>query len=153
MQLKEPYQPRHIRFLEQLETPWRLKIYSILHQSKTLNPDLVEAAKQTALSFLPQPAVTPNHYGVGFVSVHQGKSYDFVTVGYWTYDTELRHQTYLRASSSSLELEPLTSNDLSLDVWDLRLLAFERDAWVAEVLRAQTPSLDGYLAQRLEEER
>jgi len=152
MQLKDPYHPRRIHFLEQCDAPWRLKIYSILHRSKTLNPDLVEAAKATALAFLPQPAVTPNHYGVGFVSVHQGKSYDFVTVGYWTYDTELRHQTYLRASSSSTELEALTSNDLSLDVWDLRLLAFERDAWVAEVLKAETPSLDRYLARRLEGE-
>ena len=151
MQLREPYQARNIRFLELHEAQnWRLKVYSILYGDKATDSDLIVAAKDTALTFLPQPAITPNYYGVGFISVHQGKSYDFVTVAYWTYDTELHHQTYMRPSSSSSALEPL-KGELSLDVWDLRLLAFERSAWVETILQAEPPGLDAYLAKRLDE--
>jgi hypothetical protein len=149
MQL-EPYQSRTIQFVDLYTAQgWKLKIYSILHPDKTSNPQLMETAKQTALDFLPG-STEPGHYGVGFISVHQGKSYDFVTVGYWTYSTELRHQSYMKASSATATLTAI-STELSSDVWDLRLLAFERDAWVVEVLKANASSLDAYLNKQLSE--
>jgi hypothetical protein len=149
MQL-EPYQPRTIQFVNLYnQQGWTLKIYSILHPDKTLNVHLIETAKQTALEFLPD-STEPGHYSVGFISVHQGKSYDFVTVGYWTYSTELQHQSYMKASSASATLTAL-STELSSDVWDIRLLAFERDAWVNEVLKASAPSAEAYLSKRLSE--
>ena len=157
MILKEPYQPRTIRALELLEARgWRIKVYSILHASKARDDALIEAAKGAALELLPQPAVTLDRYGVGFVNVHQGKSYDFVTVAWWAYETELCQITLTRPSSASYRLEPLTTSDsaeLSSDVWDVRLLAFERDAWLETVLtREGGPDLKGYLERRLTEE-
>ncbi len=149
MQL-EPYVPRTLQFIDLYQAHgWTLKIYSILHPDKTLNTQLLETAQQTALEFLPESS-EPGHYGVGFISVHQGKSYDFVTVGYWTYSTELRHQSYMKASSASATLTAI-STELSSDVWDVRLLGFERDAWVNEVLTSSAPSVAAYLAKRLSE--
>ena len=146
----EPYQQRQIKFLEiYKEQGWQLKVYSILHPDKTLSPELIQVAKQTALEFLPT-GNEPGHYGVGFISVHQGKSYDFVTIGYWNYSTELRHQTYMRPSSADITLEALTASELSSDVWDIRLLAFERDAWV-DVLKSQSSSADAYLGRTISE--
>ena len=145
-----PYQPRTITPLEFFEAKgWRFKIYSILYKDKPLDFALIEAAKETALDFVPQPATTPKHYGVGFVSIHQGQSYDFVTVGYWAFESELKHQTYMRPSSSSAKLETLTANELSMDVWDIKVLAFERDAWLKTVLQASKANLDNYLAEQL----
>lgn len=147
MQL-EPYHQRRITFLELYRAQgWQLKVYSILHPDKTLSPELIEVAKQTALEFLPSSS-EPGHYGVGFISVHQGKSYDFVTVGYWNYNTELRHQTYMRPSSAEVTLEALMASELSSDVWDIRLLAFEREAWV-EVLKSPVPNVQAYLEKQL----
>lgn len=152
MNLKEPYQSRSIRCLELFEAKdWRIKIYSILHQEKTLNQELIDEAKETALSFLPQPAVTASHYGVAFINVHQGKSYDFVTLAYWAFESELIHQSYMRASSSSERLEPLIASELSSDVWDIRLLSFERDAWLHNVLRSPKPDVEAYLKEQLSE--
>ena len=148
-----PYQARSIRFLDLVEQhDWRLKLYGLSYPSKTVDPALLDVAKTTALRFLPQPAVTPATYGVGFLSVHQGQSYDFATVGYWTHQTELCHQTYMRSSSTSATLEPLSAGELSLDVWDLHLLAFERNAWVENVLKKDSADLEGYLNSRLETE-
>lgn len=144
----EPYQQRQIKFLDIYESQgWQLKVYSILHPDKTLSQELIDAAKKTALEFLPS-SNEPGHYGAGFISVHQGKSYDFVTVGYWNYSTELRHQTYMRPSSADVTLEALIASELSSDVWDIRLLAFESSAWV-EVLKSTSPKLENYLNRQL----
>ena len=146
----ESYQTRQIQFLEIFsQQGWQLKVYSILHPDQQLSPELVQVAKDTALEFLPDSS-EPGHYGVGFIGVHQGKSYDFVTVGYWNYSTELRHQTYMRPSSDTPTLEALTASELSSDVWDIRLLAFERDVWL-EVLKSAEPKVEDYLARRLSE--
>lgn len=149
MQLSEPYQPRTIRFVELWdEAGWRVKVYSLTHATKTLDPALLEASKRAARGLLPQPAVTPTHYGVGFMGMHQGRSYDFVTVAWWAYDTELYSQTLMRASSQSYALSPVAAAELSSDVWDIKLLAFERDAWVEEVLyRPDEAALTRYLAR------
>jgi hypothetical protein len=153
MQLKEPYAARGVNFVEVCQLGgWQLKTYTILYQAKVQSDELLAAAKRIASAFLPQPAVTTSHYGVGFISVHQGKSYDFVTVAYWTYDTELRYQSYMRPSSSSYELAPVTASELSSDVWDIALLAFERDAWVKWVLQADAPDLEGYLKETVSAE-
>ena len=148
-----PYRPRRIRFVGLDEAKgWRLKTYTILHHSKEESEALLDAARDTAFASLPQPASSPDRYGVGFIVVHQGASYDFVTVAHWAYQTELRSQTYMRPSSGSFLLEPVSGSELSADVWDLRLLAFERDAWVESVLRPERADLDAYLGRTLEEE-
>jgi len=144
------YQPRNISFLEHYQARgWRLKVYSILHHQKPLDPELILAAKETALTILPQPAVTKHHYGVGFISVHRGSTYDFVTTAYWTYETELRFHSFMRPSSGSYRLELVTASELSSDVWDLKLLAFERESWVECVLQCREADLEGYLAAQL----
>lgn len=147
------YHTRHIGF-DGVDTVrgWRLKRYTILHPTRTPLDGLTEAALDTAAAFLPQPPVTADRYGVGWVAVHRGSSYDFVTVAYWCYQTELRSQTYMRPSSGSFLLEPLSGSELSSDVWDLRLMAFERDAWVEAALRPASADLDAYLARHLDEE-
>lgn len=155
MILKEPYRPRAIHALElHEEKGWRIKVYNILHSSKDRDNALVEAAKGAALDTLPQPAVTPDRSGVGFLNVHQGRSYDFVTVAWWAYETELRQVTLTRPSSTSYRLDASEANsEISSDVWDLRLLAFERDAWLETVLtRKGGPDVEGYLEARLNEE-
>ncbi len=147
------YRPRQIRFVQLVEeSGWRLKLYTILHGDRQPIAELTTAAIETALASLPQPAVDPNRYGVGVLSVHRGSSYDFVTVSHWCYETELRSHTFMRPSSGSYLLEPVSPSELSIDVWDLRLLAFERDAWVDTVLRDGTDAVPAYLEQQLTEE-
>ena len=148
--MRSGYHPRRIRFLRLFETGgWRLKVYSILHRNRYQDDGLISAAEEVASELLPTPAVTETRHGVGLVSVHQGSSYDFVTVAHWAYDTELHAKTYLRTSSDSARLEPAATGAISSDVWDLRLLAFEREAWVEIVLKGGR-GMDAYLASRLD---
>jgi hypothetical protein len=149
----ERYEPRSIRFLEiHAQDGWRLKVYRIRHPRREADEALMGAAKGVALKHLPQPATSRHRYGVGFLSVHQGKSYDFVTVAWWAYESELYSLSFVRPSSVSYALEPLSGAELSHDVWDLYLMAFERGAWLEEVLKREGgPDLEGYLARQLTE--
>lgn len=145
------YRPRRIVPLDLHRADgWRLKRYSLLAEGRDTDEALVEAATDAALAFLPRPAAGEGRYGVGFVGVHRGDSYDFVTVAYWTYRTELRLQTFMRPSSASYRLEPIQAGELSMDVWDLALLAFERDAWLATALEPDEVDLEAYLTRRLD---
>lgn len=152
MKLRSVYKERKLDQLELWRSgDWTLKVYSILHQDKDLDAALLMAAKRAAEAILPQPAKSSEHYGVGFMAVHRGASYDFVYVDWWAFETELRHNAFVRASSTSSELESLSGTEMSNDVWDLRLLSFERDAWVETVLRnSEGPDLDAYLQKTLE---
>lgn len=146
------YRPRRIQFREHVERAgWRLKIYHLLHADKQPDDALVEAALSEAFGYLPGPDDGPRHYGVGFIGAHQGESYDFVLVAYWAYQTELRFQSFMRPTSQSYRLEPVSGSELSVDVWDLRLLGFERAAWVEHALRPDQADLDGYARATLTE--
>jgi hypothetical protein len=145
------YTPRRLLALGVRERGgWRLKVTQVLAAGRAGDPDLVDAALAAAAGFLPSMDESPLQYGVGIVIVHQGSRYDFVLVGYWTYETELRYQTFMRASTDSTRLEPLTAGELATDVWDLRVLAYERDAWLEHVLRAVGSGDEADWAGRLE---
>lgn len=146
------YHPRRIVFREHVERAgWRLKTYHLLHGDKQPDDALMEAALTEAFAYLPGPDEGPEHHGVGMIGVHQGASYDFVLVAYWAYQTELRFQGYMRPTSQSYRLEPVRGSELSADVWDLRLLAFERQAWIEHALQPQVADLDAYLQNTLTE--
>ncbi|MEZ4629706.1 MAG: hypothetical protein R2880_03145 [Deinococcales bacterium] len=148
----EAYKPRLIRFLELWQAEgWQMKVYGITYEGKSIDEALVQAAKQTALEVLPQPARNLNRYGLGFIGIHQGRSYDFVTVAYWNYSTELKQLSLMRASSRGTTLESVDEQELSSDVWDLYLLAFERQAWVSHMLQSSQASPEGYLSTQLNE--
>lgn len=161
------YRPRRVAPLGVREVAgWRLKVTRVLAEGRTAEEGLVTSALEAAERFLPTPATGPLHDGVGVVIVHQGSRYDFVLVGYWTHETELRYGTFMRASSDSTRLEGLRAGELATDVWDLEVLSFERDAWLEHVLRpgdddpegdvtgddgpARAGRLDAYLATRLD---
>ena len=150
MKLSEPYSSRKINFVELFsDKNWRLKTYNILHGSRTSDRELIVSTQEFALKTLPQPASGNNRYGLGFVSIHQGKTYDFVTIGYWAYDTELKLTSYLRGSSTSYDLQAVAADEISHDIWDIKLMSFEAEAWTKHILRASKPEPDKYLADTL----
>src|ERR1041385_5101876 len=129
-----PYTPRPIRFLE-LWKPlgWQIKVYGIAYNRPAPEPSLVGKAKEIAASRL--AAIPPGlqHYSVGFLGVHQGKTGDFVFIDWWADENELHHHVYV-AAGPGRDFSYVTPSGLSACVWDLRVIGFERDAWVKRVL-------------------
>ena len=150
----EPYETRSIRFLELWDhAGWRVKVYGIAYRGQRPDPGLVAAAKEVARARLPEPAVGSRRYGVGFLGVHEGHGANFVFVDWWADENELHHHVHLSKPEAPAELIEITSTGLIACAWDLRVIAFERDAWVETVLaNLDGPDLEAYLARRLEED-
>ncbi len=152
--LIEPYQPRPIRFLNLWEeSGWRMKVYGIAYQRELPRRELTAAAKAVAREYLPQPAIAPNRYGAGFLGIHDGRGANFVFVDWWADENELHHHVFISPAAQPLALRKATPDDSQFCVWDLRVLDFERQAWLETVLTNPAGvNLEEYLARRLNED-
>ncbi len=147
-----PYTERPIRFLEVWShAGWRLKVYSISSKREVCRLDLVAAAKDVATENLPHPALSPERYGLGTLIIHEGNDANFVLLDHWAGENMLHHQVFASSLEWPLELADASHTKLAMCVWELHVLAFERQAWIDTVLRQpEQPDFDGYLARRLE---
>lgn len=152
IQLQETYQARPIRFLELWQTDhWRIKVYGIAYHRSLPRPELIDAAKQIAQQRL--RTVTAPHYHAGFLGIHDGRGANFVFVDFWADENELHHHVYVSPSDKPTQLEYATPTGLTACVWDLRVICFERQAWLDAVLaNPNGPDLDKYLNLRLNED-
>lgn len=80
----DPYTTRPVEFINQVNTEgWRIKIYGISAESLPLPQELVAEGMQSVLPHLPQPAVTEQRYGVGFLIIHQGTMRNLFLLDWW----------------------------------------------------------------------
>jgi hypothetical protein len=149
-----PYEPRAIRFLELWQPDeWRLKVYGIAHGRASPRGPLIDAAKLVAEHTLKTIAGTTNHYSVGFLGIHDGRTSNFVFVDWWADENELHHQVYISPTDEPARLKDVTATGPTACVWDLRVIAFERDAWLDTVLRnPRGADLEAYLRRQLNED-
>lgn len=149
--LEGEYDTRPIRFLGYWTIKgWQVKVYGIAYQGESPAQELVNAARDIAENRLSQSGVATNHYHLGFVGIHQGKTGNFVFVDWWADENELHHHVYVSSCEHPLKLEYMTPTGLAACAWDLRLMCHERDAWVEAVLKGYPqPDGEGYLAKVL----
>lgn len=156
IQLSTPYKARPIRFLElHVTNGWQLKVYGISALRDGPPQDLVDAIKAVADSILPQPAVTNDRYGVGFLYAHEGRTGGgFASVNWWLNENELHHFQFEAPADRLDDLQPIEkSGGTSACAWDLAVIAFERQAWVDTVLANDArPDLDAYLQHQMNED-
>lgn len=146
-----PYEPRRIRFLDLwCVDDWRIKLYGIAYGRPQPRPELVTAAQHIASQHLRSLPADLRHYHVGFLGVHDGRTSNFVFLDFWADENELHHHVFVSLIAQPDQFTDVTPTGLSACVWDLRLQAFERDAWVTHILqRSDAPDFDGYLATTL----
>ena len=149
--LRQSYEPRSVRRLGTwAHDGWSLKVYGVAYRGDVPPSHVVAAAKRTAAETLPTPAETPDRYGVGFLVVHEGQDARWLLVDWWGFESVLHHRLFVSPLEGDPEFEP-APDSLTACVWELPILAFERDAWVETVLSdAERPNLSAYLERRLE---
>jgi hypothetical protein len=97
--------------------------------------------------------VTSTRYGVGFVVVHEAHSFNTVIVDWWEMVNELRHHVFRASPDAPRSFHEITASGESVCVWELRVQAFERQAWLDTVLEPHTVNAFAtYLATRFSEE-
>ena len=149
--LREGYRTRSVRPLEPWNpNGWRLKVYGIAYDGETPREDLVEAVKARALEALPSEPTGDGRYGVGFIGAHDGRGGCFAFVDWWADENELHHRAFNGPWETPASIAPVGSEGSIACAWDLAVLAFERQAWVDEVLaNPNGPNLEAYLARQL----
>jgi hypothetical protein len=153
VEVVEPYGLRPVSALGTWRCgDWRIKKYTIAYRREAARQELIEAAEAAAARILPTPAATPVRYGVGFLGVHDGRGGNFVFVDWWEQENELHHHVLFSTATDPGSLRSPTPADPIACVWDLGVVAYEREAWVRHVLAADVPDLDAYLEDQLDGE-
>jgi len=110
---------------------------------------LIRIAKEIAGDLLPQPAISPERYGVAFVTIHEANLFNQLIFDWWERNNELRHHVF-RADEAKTQFQNITATGEAFCVWELAILAFEREAWLKEVLgNPSKHSLQTYLKANL----
>jgi nicotinamidase-related amidase len=140
----KPYLPRKITPLATWKfADWQLKRYGIEFAGTTSAADIFERAYSRVASWLPPQAITADRPGVGWMLEHRGKTMDYLVVGWWDNENELRIKIWV--TEQGQWREAITE---SFCVWDMQVMAFERDAFVNTLLQP-TPDIAAYMQQHL----
>jgi hypothetical protein len=152
--IAEPCETRPIRFIELAEfSGWTIKVYGIAYQRPQPRPDVLTAAMDLAKAAFPQPPEAQGRYGVGFMGVHDGRGVNFVFCDWWADENELHHRVFVSPHDRPHNFEDMTATGPTACVWDLRVLCFERQAWLDKVLRnPRGPDINAYLETTLRED-
>lgn len=139
-----PFSAGPVRFRGLVEhRGFRLKRYCIELPGEPFAEARFRAGRGLALSAVPEPAVTPERPGVGFVIEHQGRDLDHVVIAWWDRRCELPVRIMVGDEGG---WRPARDSE-SFCAHDLELVAAERDACVATLLGPDGPDAEGYLAR------
>lgn len=120
----------------------RLKEYAIRFGADALDRSSFEGGIARALRELPPPSLAEGRPGLGFLIVHRGCGADYVVLGWWDRENELPVRVVVRDGGEWRAAGP----NESFCVWDLDVIAHERDAYVETMLAGpRGPGADGYL--------
>jgi hypothetical protein len=149
--LAESYEPRPIRFLELWQRDaWRLKVYSLAYQMPLARPHVVETSKRVLWDHLRRVAADEAHYHAGFIGINDGRGSIFSFVDFWADENELHHHVFVAPKDRIGQLAYTTPTGLIACVWDMALIAFERQAWVDAVLNNPNgPDIEAYLSTEM----
>src|SRR5262245_5502404 len=122
------YQPRQLSFLgEESVAGHRLKVYAIRHGERPFDRNRFAGAWDQASTALPEPDSAAGRPGLGFVILHQGATGDYFILCWWDRENELPTRVYVNSASG---WRPASGGE-SFCVWDLRVMWWEREAYIA----------------------
>lgn len=143
-----PYETRPLRFMRREDLgDWRIKLYSIALNGREPRPELVDAALDLAPTVFPEPAVSDERHGVGFVIVHDAATAGILIYYWWQSENELHQRIYVSPLDDPRALTQVQNQPTGC-VWELGIVDFERRAWIEDVLANPAgPDLDLYLTR------
>jgi len=131
----ENYIPRPVRDRGvQTFGDWSLKVYGIAYAGDEPGSELVQAALDVAGSALPKAALSNGRFGLGFLGIHEGRDGNFVFVSWWENENELQHRVFFSTPQRPGQLRPARPDEPIACVWDLSVIAHEREAWIRHIL-------------------
>ena len=142
-----PYLVRPAEYVDQVESNgWRVKVYAISATSLPVPNEIVSAGLENVLSHLPQPAVTGNRYGVGFLIIHHGTMRNWYLLDWWEQEDIIHHKLFSSPLDNPRAISAEADKSLVACVHELRVVNFESEAWIKTALsKNDMSSLEDYL--------
>lgn len=145
MRSYEPYAPRPGASHGVLRRAGhRLKLYSIRRGEAPMDLDGYREGIELALSVVPRARPESGRPGLGFMIAHRGRAMDYLVLAWWDRENELPVRVFVRGDGPWRE----AAEDQSFCVWDLEIIARERDAYVDTVLSGAAAGEDAYVHRR-----
>lgn len=139
-----PFVPRTAAFHGIVERAGhRLKGYSVRFADPPVVWEAHREGIELALAALPEAKPDAGRPGLGFLIVHRGRAAEYVVLAWWDRQNELPVRVFVRNEGP---WRP-TNESESFCVWDLELIAAERDAYVETILAGGTA--EEYLGRRV----
>lgn len=151
MKIKNPYQPRPIRFLEVIEhNNWLIKLYSIAIKNEKVSTTNIEKIKPLLDTWLLKSKLHKlDTYNIATLILHEGKEGCFAIINWWIDENMLQNFVYLLKEDSD-QYKLFSQNGIITCVWEMAVLWHERNAWVKHVLQQHNnPNIKGYLQDQL----
>ena len=147
----DPYVPRPTKFIDQINSEgWRIKVYGISAKSLPLPDEVLLEGMKIALAHLPQPALSEQRYGVGFLIIHHGTMRNWYLLDWWEKEDIIHHKLFSSPLDNPRSISAEPDKSLIACVHELRVITFESEAWIKTVLcKDGKPSFENYLKQRL----
>lgn len=148
--ISQPHIKRPIRFIE-LWSPgkWKIKIYTITEPGFEADEDYLSIAKTCASEIISELDSKERHHFIGFLTIHIAAPFNQIIFDWWACDNELRHRVFNAKDKDPKNFKDITSTGKAFCIWELKVIAFERDSWSSNLLKNQEPRLKDYLAERL----
>ncbi len=148
----DPYVIRPIEFIDQVNSKGlRIKVYGISAKSKPLPIEVVAAGMKSVLSHLPQPPLTEQRYGVGFMVIHHGTMRNWYLLDWWENEDIIHHKLFSSPLDKPSSVSPEPDKSLIACVHELKVVTFESEAWINTVLcKDDEPRFENYLGLRLD---
>ena len=150
-----PYHQRRISFLEEWRNgDWVFKIYGLTPideqgHAAAITADLIDAAKAVAVRSMSESPRAADAQRVGYIIVHQGGGPNWITITWWRGWFVLYHELHEAKAAAPLDFVQPREGSVAC-VWELRIIEFERTAWVDHALRGE--GIGAYLSARLNED-
>jgi hypothetical protein len=146
-----PHRARFARFVRVAGIDgWRIKLYGIATHREDARPALLDATQRLADAMLPRPAVGEGHYGVGFAIAHDASAASIGIIYWWQSSNELHQRVHVGPLDQPDRMAPIADQAAGC-VWELAVVEFERQAWLADVLaNPGGPDLDAYMSRRFD---
>ncbi len=150
----DQYVARPIEFIDQVNSEgWRIKVYGVSAKSLPLPERIVSEVLTTVLAHLPQPAVTEQRYGVGFLIIHQGTMRYWFLLDWWEKEDIIHHKLFSSPLDQPSVITAEADKSLIACVHELRVITFESEAWIKTALGPDDKSdFEEYLKLRFNSE-
>lgn len=141
------YHPRPVSFLgTDSVAGHKLKLYAIHPLNQSFVQSRFTGAWDLALPALPPPDELAGRPGVGFAILCQGAIDDYFVLCWWDRQNKLPTRVYVRGPEGWRS----ASGSESFGIWDLWVIWWEREAYIATMLEGHQNGPDVYLATIIE---